>query len=51
MTTGRHFVQICVHGYVHAQCRCPSKDKHVIKTGCTDPEHAASPKTEASGKN
>ena len=47
MTTGRHFVQICEHGHVHAQCRCPNKDKHVIRTSCSDPDHANNPQPEA----
>lgn len=34
-----HFINMCEYGYVHGQCRCPSKDKHVNKVKCTTPSH------------
>lgn len=35
-----HFVEVCPHGYITSQCRCPSKDKAVRRTGrCSHPSH------------
>lgn len=47
MTTGRHFVLMCEHGYVHSQCRCPNKNKAVLPKKCDDDAHAANPKPDA----
>jgi len=33
-----HFVEMCEYGIVHAQCRCPSKDKTVHTIKCNVPE-------------
>lgn len=35
-----HFTKVCVFGENHGTCRCPSKDKKVIKVPCDRPnEH------------
>lgn len=34
-----HSKRVCEYGYTHSQCRCPSKDKAVIKITCDVPGH------------
>ena len=38
-----HYIELCEFGGVHAQCRCPARDKPVTKVKCDMPEKHSRP--------
>jgi len=34
MLSGSHYKNVCAHGYIYGQCRCPSKEKSIVQIEC-----------------